>query len=74
MSTLRAATSGIPQGLVQELLLFNVFVGNLNSGIKGTFRKFADDTKMSGEVDTKEGRDAILWYLAVWRGGTMPIS
>ena len=46
--------SGVPQGSVLELMLFNIFVANKDSGIE-----FADDTKLSGVVDTLEGRDAI---------------
>lgn len=38
------------KGLVLGLVLFNVFVGNLDSGIKCTLTKFADDTKLSGAV------------------------
>ena len=40
-------------------MLFNIFVGCVNSGIECTLSKFADDTKLSGAVDSLEGREAI---------------
>ena len=40
-------------------MLFIVFVGDMDSGIGCTLRKFADDSKLCGVVDTLEGRDAI---------------
>ena len=51
-------TSDIPQGLVQELALFNI-VGSMDSRVKCTISKSANNTKLCGVINTLEGRDDI---------------
>ncbi|GAB0209339.1 cAMP-dependent protein kinase inhibitor alpha [Grus japonensis] len=52
----KPAMSGVPQEFVLRPILFNIF---MDSGIECTLSKFADDTKLTGAVDSLQGRDAI---------------
>ncbi|PKU37934.1 rna-directed dna polymerase from mobile element jockey-like [Limosa lapponica baueri] len=51
-------TTGVLQRLVLGPTLFNIFKSDLDDGIKHTLTN-ADDTKLSGEMDTLEGRATL---------------
>ena len=47
-------TSNVPQGSVLRLVVFNIFVSDMDSGIECTLSMFASDTKLCSVVDTLE--------------------
>ncbi|KAF4799510.1 hypothetical protein TURU_054331 [Turdus rufiventris] len=50
---------GIPQGLVLALVLFNIIVVDMDSGIEETLSKFANNTEVCGVIVMLEGRNGI---------------
>ena len=54
------ASNGVLQGSVLgPLLLLIIYINDLDNGVKSRFSKFADDTKLGGEVDIRGGGDQI---------------
>ncbi|PKU47371.1 rna-directed dna polymerase from mobile element jockey-like [Limosa lapponica baueri] len=59
ISKWKPVMSGVSQGSVLGHVLFNIFVGDMDSGIEDNLSRFADGTKLCDVVDMLEGTDAI---------------
>jgi len=55
----RSMMSSVSQWSVLGLILLNIFINDINSGVECILSNFADDTKLWDAVDTPEGQDAI---------------
>ena len=42
-----------------ELILFSIFISDINSACEWTLSEFVDDIKLCGVVNMPEGQDAI---------------
>ena len=58
-STWRSVTRAVPPGSLLGLVLFHIFIDDLEEAAECPFIKFAGDAKLWGAADTLQGRAAI---------------
>ena len=66
--------SGAPQGFVLGPVLFLIYINDLDQGIWNWILKFADDTKIFGEVSTssqhqklQQDLDSLFYWSQEWQ-------
>ena len=59
---MRSVTRDVPQESFLGQVLFNIFISDIDKGIKYNLSKFTDGTMLCGVVKTHKEQDAIQRY------------